>query len=150
MGPQGATGADGAEGPEGPIGPRGPQGNPGQPGLTYLGARVSADGSFTNGHGISEITVASKGQYNITFTRDISSCIATATSNAIAMRDFYTQRSMCQRRSKNASAGRSNNASGRAVGRRRWGGLAGYWVRLGVSRPAEGGRRCLAIDACSV
>src|SRR5947209_6430578 len=78
------------QGPMGPPGPPGAQGPPGEPGLVGppgevgagevpLFALVAGDGQLVRGRGVATTARVSIGSYTVSFDRDVSGCIYTAT-----------------------------------------------------------------------
>ena len=78
------------QGPMGPPGPPGAQGLPGEPGLVgppgevgvdeaSLFALVASDGQLVRGHGVASTARVSMGSYTVSFDRDVSGCVYTAT-----------------------------------------------------------------------
>ena len=75
---------------QGPIGPPGPPGLPGEPGLVGppgevgigempLFALVANDGQLVRGRGVATTARVSTGSYTVSFDRDVSGCVYTAT-----------------------------------------------------------------------
>jgi len=78
------------QGPMGPPGPPGAQGLPGEPGLVGppgevgigempLFALVANDGQLVRGRGVATTAKVSIGSYTVSFDRDVSGCVYTAT-----------------------------------------------------------------------
>ena len=78
------------QGPMGPPGPPGAQGLPGEPGLVGppgevgigevpLFALVASDGQLVRGRGVATTAKVSIGSYTVSFDRDVSGCVYTAT-----------------------------------------------------------------------
>jgi hypothetical protein len=78
------------QGPIGPPGPPGAQGLPGEPGLVGppgevgisevpLFALVASDGQLVRGRGVATTAKVSIGSYTVSFDRDVSGCVYTAT-----------------------------------------------------------------------
>jgi hypothetical protein len=75
---------------QGPMGPPGPPGLPGEPGLVGppgelgigempLFALVANDGQLVRGRGVATTAKVSVGSYTVSFDRDVSGCVYTAT-----------------------------------------------------------------------
>jgi hypothetical protein len=75
---------------QGPMGPPGPPGLPGEPGLVGppgevgigempLFALVANDGQLVRGRGVATTAKVSIGSYTVSFDRDVSGCVYTAT-----------------------------------------------------------------------
>jgi len=65
----------GAAGPQGPTGPQGPAG----PGTTIFHAAVNSGGAPVRGNAVAATGGGGAGTYTVEFSRDVSSCEATAT-----------------------------------------------------------------------
>jgi hypothetical protein len=68
----------GQTGPQGPQGPTGPQGPPG-PGAGIFHAAIDSGGGRVRGNAIASTGGGGTGTYAIAFSRDVSTCEATAT-----------------------------------------------------------------------
>ncbi len=87
-GPQGPQGHTGARGSPGPKGPKGDPGDPGQDGApaTKLWAKVSSDGTVTDGSGVTGSVHDGTGLYRIEFNYDLTHCALVATPTASVYR----------------------------------------------------------------
>src|SRR5437868_10797877 len=90
IGPPGPPGAQGPPGEPGLVGPPGAQGPPGEPGLVGppgevgvaevpLFALVAGDGQVVRGRGVATAASVSMGSYTVSFDRDVSGCVYSAT-----------------------------------------------------------------------
>jgi hypothetical protein len=74
-----SIGQGGPAGPKGDTGPKGPKGDGGAPATKLFGA-VTYDGTLVYGTGVTAATRTSKGNYTVTFNRDLTKCVAMAAS----------------------------------------------------------------------
>jgi len=98
-GPQGEKGAQGDVGPQGPQGDQGPKGDTGEQGIqgppgegSGIHAVVGSDGVLVGArsNGVSNAVRNAKGDYTVTFARDVSTCAwvtAASTGRAQAAQD---------------------------------------------------------------
>ena len=86
-GPQGPTGPTGGTGPTGPAGPTGPQGPPGTPATTLFAAVSGGCSGVFVGSGVLSVSNPFPARCDVQFNRDVSSCLAMATSRRVGAID---------------------------------------------------------------
>jgi len=76
----GAKGDTGAAGATGAAGQNGSNGANGQP-TNVMWAKIGAEGTIEEGHGVTEVKDSGKSPYTVTFEKDVTNCAVTATNN---------------------------------------------------------------------